>query len=74
MRFYEGTNGAIVCRTCRDDLLTNAWMVVDGGVEGEEPLRPRDFRALGERPWAGNYEPDRYVQCDECGGQWGPDS
>lgn len=73
MRFYD-LEGQIYCRPCRDGLLTNAWLVLDGGVEDAEPLRPRDFEALGYRPWAGNDEGDRYVQCDGCMQQWGPDA
>lgn len=82
MRFYD-LGGQVLCRDCRDNLLTNAWRVHsyrdDCGhpvleVSDEPPLRPRDFEALGPRPWAGNDDPERYVQCDGCNGQWGPDA
>jgi hypothetical protein len=74
MRFYD-LGGTLLCRDCRDDLLTNAWRInvgyTDMGTQvittsDEPPLRPRDFEALGDRPWAG--------KCDNCNGQWGPDA
>lgn len=82
MRFYE-LEGMVYCRNCRDNLLTNAWRVAtwtdDTGrrqleVSDEPPLRPRSFEALGDRPWAGNAVGERYAQCDDCNGQWGPDA
>jgi hypothetical protein len=73
MRFYDGPDGE-VCRNCRDELLSNVWLVLDGGVEDAEPLQPRDFQALGTRPWAGEDVGDRYIQCNHCNGQWGPDA
>lgn len=77
MRFHD-LNGAIYCTPCKDDLLVNADHAISAyagyDVSDDEVVRPRDFEALGARPWAGNDEPDRYIQCDGCMGQWGPDS
>lgn len=79
MRFYE-SGSMQVCRPCRDDLLVNAdaRLAVAAGHTMEEVTdmitRKSDFTALGSRPWAGNDPPDRYIQCDQCNGQWGPDA
>ena len=68
----------IVCGPCRADLLREwspeAVEAKGGDPNGDEVCRPRDFVNLGRTPWAGNEEPLRYMQCDECGGQWGPDA
>lgn len=87
MRWYEDRKtGWILCRECKDALLSNAWRIQSGGstlvgtswveVSDEEPYRPSDFEALGERPWVRNGAEvgDRYEQCDNCSGQWGPDA
>lgn len=73
--WYE-TDDVIVCQSCKDEILRD-WspeaVRVKGGNE-EEMVRPSDFRALGRTPWAGNPPGDRYMQCDNCLGQWGPDA
>lgn len=79
MRFYD-LQGQVYCRPCKDEMLVNAdpMIAVGNGASMEEVLdevvHPRDFEALGPRPWAGNEAGDRYVQCDGCDGQWGPDA
>ena len=77
MRFYEA-HGQVYCRDCRDGLLQNVDRALSAyaghDVSGEEPERKSDYEALGSRPWAGNDEPERYIQCDGCNGQWGPDA
>ncbi len=73
--WYEvGDN--IVCEECKAETLRD-WspqMVEAKGGTEDEMVRPKDFRALGRRPWAGSDEGDRYMQCDFCQGQWGPDA
>lgn len=78
MRFYD-LDGQVYCRPCRDNLLANADRALAAyaghDVSDIEVVRPRSFEALGDRPWAGNeVGGDRYVQCDGCCGQWGPDA
>lgn len=76
-RFYD-LDGMVYCRSCHDRMLLNVDRALigyaGGDVSGMDILRPRSFEALGPRPWAGNEEPYRYVQCDGCMGQWGPDA
>lgn len=67
---------SIVCAECRRKTLA-AWspeaVRAKGGTE-DEMVRASDFLNLGRTPWAGNPPGDRYIQCDECLGQWGPDA
>lgn len=73
--WYE-TDDVIVCGPCRRQLLDD-WspeMVRLKGGNDEETCRPSDFRPLGRTPWAGSEPGDRYMQCDNCLGQWGPDA
>jgi hypothetical protein len=84
--WFETRDGMIVCGPCRAILLAE-WAPgtgkagVDAGghsvvltISPDEEVRPTDFTNLGRTPWAGNSEPDRYIQCDQCLGQWGPDA
>lgn len=77
MRFYD-LEGQVYCRPCRDRLLENVDRALAAyageDVSDMEIVRPRSFEAVGERPWAGNDEPERYIQCDGCMEQWGPDA
>ena len=73
--WYETTEG-IFCQGCRAEALRN-WspeVVRDMGGNEDEVVRPRDFTPLGRTPWSGNPPGDRYMQCDGCNGQWGPDA
>lgn len=75
--WYEVEDGGIYCQWCRQKMLTE-WSpgrVKNGiAISEDETCRPRDFHSLGKRPWAGSPPGDRYYQCDECLGQWGPDA
>lgn len=77
MRFYD-LEGMVYCKDCRDGLLQNtdrALSAYAGYDVSDIPiLKPRNFEAVGDRPWAGNDTPYRYIQCDGCMGQWGPDA
>lgn len=84
--WFETSTGMIVCGPCRAKLLaewapgTGKAGLDEGGrstvikISPDEEVRPSDFTNLGRTPWAGNSEPDRYIQCDQCLGQWGPDA
>lgn len=69
-------NGVVVCGPCRREML-DEWSPAEvkrkGGTE-DEVCRPGDFTALGRTPWAGSEAGGRYMQCDVCLGQWGPDA
>lgn len=77
MRFHD-LNGMIYCTPCKEKILANIDKALSAyagyDVSDVEDVKPRDFEALGDRPWAGNEEPDRYIQCDGCMEQWGPDA
>lgn len=69
MIFYI-QDGQIYCAKCRNELLLNK-----GLTEEEEKLKPSDFRSMGERPWGDDEDPPyRYIQCDNCLQQFGPDA
>jgi hypothetical protein len=74
--WYE-CNDMIVCQYCRAEMLRD-WApgTTKGGVaiSKDETVRRSDFSPLGRTPWAGNDEGERYMQCDGCNTQWGPDS
>jgi len=74
--WYEVAEGGIYCQWCRAKMLEE-WsphaVAQKGGTE-DEMARPSDFRPLGRTPWAGNSVGERYMQCDNCNGQWGPDA
>lgn len=73
--WYE-CNDMIVCQWCRAEMLRdwNPQAVKAKGGSEDEMVRRADFRPLGRTPWAGGDEGDRYMQCDGCLGQWGPDA
>lgn len=78
MRFYKHDGGDIVCRPCRAVMLANVDAALSAyagyDIGDDDRVYPRDFEALGLRPWAGEDEGFRYVQCDRCLEQWGPDA
>lgn len=69
--WYE-CEGLIVCQDCRSSLLKQ-W-APGSQISEDEVLRSENFTPLGRTPWAGNPSGERYMQCDNCQQQWGPDA